>query len=291
MYEKDLEILAINDTLKRCRTEYADATDKLIKTTQFYNSEIKDNQIDFDRKSTEITLVNSGTVSAAKDILNRTGKRTAILNFADAIRPGGWVLQGAPTQEENICRCSNLYPALLGEEAFKNYYYVNSVYMFPKTEDELYGADLEVPYGITWEKLSPDHAMYTHRLMYFRDVTFFKDDTRYDLEKEYNLDVITCPSPAVAWTDENTEYFVFYERAKQIIKSAIINGVDNLVLGAWGCGAFGQDPKVVCEVFLKVLQEYPAFENVVFAIRCTSKDWKDNNFIAFKKVLEGALKK
>ena len=290
MYERDLEIKAINDTLERCKRQYADATEKLIQTTQFYNSEIDDDSLKFKRKSTFIRVINSGTVSAAKDVLKKTGNRTAILNFADAIRPGGWVLQGAPTQEENICRCSNLYPALLGEYAFKNYYYVNSVYLYPKDESELYGANLEVPKGITWENLNPLHALYTHRLMYFRDVTFFKDDTTYDLEKEYNLDVITCPSPAVAWKDEDVEYYIFYERAKQIIKSAIVNGVDNLILGAWGCGAFGQRPEVVCEAFLQVLKEYPAFDNVIFAIRCTSADWLDNNFKVFKKVCEGARK-
>ena len=82
---KTLEVLAINDTLKRCRTEYAEATKKLIDTTQFYNSEITDDSINFKCKEADIKVINSGTVSAAKDILNKTGKRTAILNFADAM--------------------------------------------------------------------------------------------------------------------------------------------------------------------------------------------------------------
>lgn len=282
-----LEVRAINDTLDRCTKEYVKATKKLIDETQFYNSEISDAEIEkvMKLRDVNVEIIQSGTVSAGKEILKKTKKRTAILNFADAIRPGGWVLNGAPTQEENICRCSNLYPALLGKEAFKNYYYVNSVYMYPKTEDELYGADIEVPAGVTWEDLNPLHAVYTNRLMYFKDVTFFKNDSTYELEDAYNLDVITCPAPAVQWKDEDVAYYVFRERAKQIIKSAILNKVDNLILGAWGCGAFGQDPEIVCKAFLSVIKEYPAFDNVIFAIRCTSEYWKDDNYKAFAKVL------
>ena len=285
------EVLAIYDTLTKCENEYAEATAKLInENTKFYLKPIDDAEIAKQlkvKRFLNIKLEKSGTVTAGKKILESNGGRTAILNFADAIRPGGWVLQGAPTQEENICRCSNLYPALLSEEAFKKYYYVNSVYMWPRNVSELYGADIDVPKGVTWEDLNPLHAVYTHRLMYFRDVTFFKDDTDYNLEEPYNLDVITCPSPAVLWSDKSTRDYVFRERAEQIVKSAILNGAENIVLGAWGCGAFGQNPEVVARTFMDVLRDYNCFANVIFAIRCTASNWKDDNYSVFERVCKG----
>lgn len=288
--KRDLEINAINDTLQRCKTEYFNETKELIdNNTLIYTEAIPEvfTQLSYDKKDMNIEVINSGTVSAGKDILKKTGKRTAILNFADAIRPGGWVLDGAPTQEENICRCSNLYPALIAEEPFKKYYYVNANFMYPRI-DNLYGKDIEVPKDVTWEKLNPLHAVYTNRLMYLKDVTFFKNDTTYELEDAYKLDVITCPAPAVDWDiDEvNYAYEVLYSRTEQIIKSAILNKADNIVLGAWGCGAFGQNPFMISKVFKDVLRQYPAFDNVIFAIRCTAEYWKDNNYQVFVKTFE-----
>ena len=84
----------------------------------------------------------------------------------------------------------------------------------------------------------------------------------------------------------NYAYEVLYSRTEQIIKSAILNKADNIVLGAWGCGAFGQNPFMISKVFKDVLRQYPAFDNVIFAIRCTAEYWKDNNYQVFVKTFE-----
>ena len=54
-----------------------------------------------------------------------------------------------------------------------------------------------------------------------------------------------------------------------MLKIAAENGYRNLVLGAWGCGAFGNKPEAVAEHFRQVLidEEYgKCFDNVCFAI-------------------------
>ena len=72
----------------------------------------------------EIVMVRGGTVSTG--YANADKMRTAILNFADALEAGGLVWVGANTQEENICRCSNLYPMLDNKKSRVNYYTPNA---------------------------------------------------------------------------------------------------------------------------------------------------------------------
>jgi uncharacterized protein (TIGR02452 family) len=56
----------------------------------------------------------------------------------------------------------------------------------------------------------------------------------------------------------------------------------NLVLGAWGCGAFGNDADVVASLFSKVFRELNSpFENVVMAVFDRSKS--GYNYKMFEK--------
>ena len=57
------------------------------------------------------------------------------------------------------------------------------------------------------------------------------------------------------------------KRIRKVLIAAQKQGVNKIVLGAWGCGAFGQDPKVVGKAFAKVLKDVRAFDKVIFAIR------------------------
>ncbi|MFI2364569.1 TIGR02452 family protein [Promicromonospora sp. NPDC019610] len=47
---------------------------------------------------------------------------------------------------------------------------------------------------------------------------------------------------------------------------AAAHGSRRLVLGAWGCGVFGNDPADVASAFAEALAERPRFEHVTFAI-------------------------
>ena len=248
------------DTENKYETIYYDVTKDLIENgTDVYVRHIK--EVDFTKGAMNISVTNEGTVSAGKRIKEQNNYQTAILNFADALVPGGLLLSGASTQEENICRCSNLYASLTSNKA-RIYYDINNASV---------------------------HGVYTDSLIYSNGVLFFKDDTTYEDVHPYRLDVITCPSPSIRWTNKTNEYTTLYYRIEQIIKSAILHGVVNIVLGAWGCGAFGQNPKVVAQCFKDVLQKYDAFENVVFAIRSCADDYMTNttsNYSVFKAVFD-----
>ena len=207
----------------------------------------------------EIVMVRGGTVSTG--YANADKMRTAILNFADALEAGGLVWVGANTQEENICRCSNLYPMLDNKKSRVNYYTPNAKMV------ELSGREV-----------------YTDRIIYARDVIVFKDDKTYLNIKPRKLDVITCPAPNTP-LKELSAMKIYATRMEQIILSAIDNGVECLVLGAWGCGAFGQTPELVANSFAQVLNVYRGyFKKVVFAIRPTYSE-TDGMYEIFDKVL------
>ena len=137
---------------------------------------------------------------------SKSEKKIAALNFADPFMPGGLVWQGAGTQEECLCRSSTLYRSLL-----------------PLNQDF---------YTYNMMKQST-----TDRVIYSPDVLFFKDKDLNKVEPCY-CDVITCAAPykAEGFLDD-----AIMRRMRGILLTAILNDVDTLILGRWGCGAFGND--------------------------------------------------
>lgn len=59
-----------------------------------------------------------------------------------------------------------------------------------------------------------------------------------------------------------------------MLQLAASRGVQTLVLGAWGCGVFRNDPRMVAGVFADLIREGSSFANVfphlVFAIYDTT---------------------
>jgi len=205
------------------------------------------------------------------------GKKTAILNFANPIEPGGGVLRGANAQEEYLCRAGNLYNCLISPQAQPYYDYHNS---------EL--------------KRKPNNRFFlaSDKIIYTPDVTFFKEDRRYlrfeerDAVQVYTdqwrmLDVITCAAPYFREKNDvlpDEELFpLFCRRIRNILEAAIANDVSALILGAFGCGAFRNPPSVVAKAFQTVLTQERyicAFTDVVFAIKRTG--WFCENIEAFE---------
>jgi uncharacterized protein (TIGR02452 family) len=198
-----------------------------------------------------INFSKEGTVGAC--IYLHKGK-TAALNFADALTPGGLVLDGVTTQEEDICRCSNLYETLIKYENKRDYYNYN------------------------YDK--GDCESFSDRLIYSEGITIFKNENYELLDNPVTVDIITCPAPMHCG-----ERSVFEQRIKCILGTAEEFGVETLILGAWGCGAFGNRPDIVASAFNKVLKNYHAVKNIIFAIRCT-KNIPDENFDIFYECID-----
>ena len=189
------------------------------------------------------------------------GKRTAVLNFASATNPGGGVEKGASAQEECLCRVSTLYPCLTDQ----------------KMRDSFY-----TPHRKNGNALHNDDIIYTP------NVLVIKDDDHNLLSEPFSVDIISCAAPNLRERPSNqyntgdtikvqisdNELFALHEkRARKIFSSAIANGVEILILGAFGCGAFQNNPHIVAQAYKNVLPDFAHyFHTIEFAIFCNAKN-------------------
>ena len=258
-------IKEFNNTRDLANTEFLADTNRIKESVQIYddaNKEVIINSVFAFNPDMKIKVVSSGTVNAAY-YYKRGVNSVAMLNFADAKKPGGWPEDGAPTQEENMCRTTNMFEALILDECMQKYYLKNN------------------------KKQTVDHIdeAYSDTIIYLRDVVILKDDVTYERVNPKCVDVIVCPAPC--GNLKNVEA-VLIPRMRALVKAAYDNGVTDLILGAWGCGAFGQKPKVVAKCFAKVLKELPLFDSVIFAFKQTIEglEEKDSTKNIFKNELE-----
>ena len=132
-----------------------------------------------------------------------------------------------------------------------------------------------------WNNRHKNKALYLNRALYSPNIIFCNDGNCV------SCDVITCACPNKSASQkyqnvsdkENTE--VLKSRIKYVLDIAKDNNVDTLILGAYGCGVFGQDAKEVASIFREYLTTtHKCFKRVIFAI----PNGKDGNLEAFKKV-------
>lgn len=240
-------IRVFENTLCLCNTVYKNDTAEAMRNTEVIingASLIKERG----NKEQNIRVVTAGSVSAIEGVV--AGRRVAALNFADALTPGGLVFEGVETQEEDLCRCSNLYSCISQDKVFDDYYGYNR---------------------------SLENDIYSDRLIYSKDVLFFKDEDYWCLSIPVKCDVISCPAPV-----ECNDINIFKQRIKNIIGAAYNTGVGTLVLGKWGTGSFGNDPVLIANAFKEVLNEYKLFDVVYFPLF----DDSESSDI-FKEILEG----
>lgn len=191
-----------------------------------------------------IEVVEGTTGDLGRQLKHRASDKVALLNFASAKNPGGGYKNGARAQEEDLCRCSSLYYALVDQS---QYYVANR---------------------------KCGTALYTDHIIYTPDVTFFREDGGYRLlgaNEVATVDVITAPAPNAGAARETPVQVVdtLRRRAGYVLAVAAENGARNLVLGAWGCGVFRNDPETVADAFGTWLEDdrfRGAFDRVVFGI-------------------------
>lgn len=253
-------IACFNDTIERSQTgELKVFTERAISSNCLYKENFSSpdcgRQNYADSAAEKIFVVPDSTFSAAQKNL-RYGK-TAVLNFANPQYPGGGASKGAVAQEECLCRCSNLYLCLSAPNIFEDYYFYHKKYT---------------------------NHLFSDRLIYTKDVVVFKDESEVPAllsrDEWFFVDVITCAAPYIAKIDiDNTSLkSLFKSRIKNIFEAAIDNGVEVIILGAFGCGAFKNPPEVVAEAFHEVIDENgyaDNFKKIVFAIKCNPNNTKN----------------
>ncbi|MCQ2444755.1 MAG: TIGR02452 family protein [Mailhella sp.] len=204
-----------------------------------------------------VEVIEDDCLAVARRLV-KEGYRPAVLNMASAENPGGGVHRGSNAQEEYLFRCSDYFRSL--------YRYVD------------YGRE----YGVGRDPSCsyPLHPRFGG--VFSRGVTVFRGVQKEGypfLEEPWQVDFIAVAGVAYPETVRmpdgtlrlsKRDEAVTRDKIRTIFSIAVDNGVETLVLGAMGCGAFRNPPEHIAELFREVLQEprfLNAFEKVVFAIR------------------------
>ena len=190
-------------------------------------------------------------------------KPVLVLNFANPVNIGGGVFKGAKAQEEDLCRRSSLLRSLETQHSLRYYNYNRKLHTHMGSDAMIFSPEVEI----------------------------FRDEHGGLMDETVIVAVLTCAAPMISYGLEGMsemEYQgMFYNRIVGVLKCAAYFGYEDLVLGAWGCGAFGNDAAVVSDLFYKALTEQihnvgqitDLFHNVIFAVR--SRDEESYNFKEF----------
>ncbi|MFC4505362.1 MULTISPECIES: TIGR02452 family protein [Streptomyces] len=193
--------------------------------------------------ATSIEVTGESSLEAARRLADAP---VAVLNFASARNPGGGFRNGAQAQEEALCRASALYTCLLRAPEFYDHH----------------RADRD--------------PFYSDRVIHSPAVPVFRDDRGRLLDEPYTAGFLTSAAPNAGVVLSRTPERVpglpgaLAVRAERVLETAVAHGYRRLVLGAWGCGVFRNDPAQVAEAFRTLLgpggRFERTFEHVVFGV-------------------------
>lgn len=185
------------------------------------------------------------TQEAVRRLVDEGHTDPVVLNFASARNPGGGFIRGAKAQEEDLARCSGLYPCLLSQP---DYYATNR---------------------------AQTSLLYTDHLIYSPRVPWFRTRSRDAPDRVCLASVITGPAPnagEVLRRDPSAGSQIeasLRHRAGLVLALAESRGHRTLLLGGWGCGVFRNDPAMVADAFgtwLASERFAGAFDHVTFAV-------------------------
>ncbi|MCH5209312.1 MAG: TIGR02452 family protein [Oscillospiraceae bacterium] len=228
--------------IKEMESRYGTEIDYSVKNSVIYGGSGKTPQRSDGSGTPEFTVLNIDSTEAVLKY-----PKAALLNFASYRHAGGGFVTGAWAQEEAICHDSTLYNVL---SKFGSFY----------TENEH----------------TLNRSLYTDRAIFSPKVIFERKG------KSAECAVITCASPNLSAarshgvTEKENEAAV-KQRVDFVISIAEENGCDTVILGAWGCGVFGQDPKLMARAFRERLKTSP-IKRAIFAI-----PGQNANYTGFKE--------
>ena len=194
-------------------------------------------------ESTHVDVIND-------DVLNVTryyaisDNNVLVLNLASEISPGGGVTKGSMAQEEELFRRTNYFM-----------YLPRRFYPIPETN-----------------------------VIVTSNVTVLKDENYQDLSDIFTVSFMAAcavrkPILPNKGTYKKEDYEIMCKTIENIFKTAYLLGYDTLILGALGCGAFGNPPKIVSRIFDRYVKIFNhCFKHIIFAVLST----RDDNFNVFR---------
>lgn len=227
--------------------KYAKEIDDCVKNSEIFSYNV-DSPLNTQGEQS-IILTDEDSVSA---IFNHHKGRVCVLNFASFKYPGGGFINGSKAQEECLCYESFLYNVL---SKFDSSFYEKN-------------------------RRDTNKSLYKNRTIYSPNIRFFKEDN------SCLADVLTCAAPNFSSAlkygisrQENSK--ALKERIRFILDIASIKHVDTFILGAWGCGVFGQDPKEVASLLVEEVRLHKDIKDIIFAVI----DKNSDNYLVFRDIL------
>ncbi|KAI1329531.1 hypothetical protein F5Y16DRAFT_88356 [Xylariaceae sp. FL0255] len=182
----------------------------------------------------------------------RGAHKVGILNMASPLHPGGGFLNGATSQEESLCMRTTLLPSLRDE--FYRLPELGVVY----TPDVLVFRSSSTPASSTSE--NDDDGILPKADRYFVDVVTAAmlrlPDTEEDTEEQ---DPDADEEERGETTSRGSKYVNAADRELAISKMRAVmrvfasRGCKKVVLGAWGCGAYGNPTREIAAAFRRIL--------------------------------------
>jgi len=179
---------------------------------------------------TAIEVTNETSLNATRRLINEGHTDVICLNFASARNAGGGFLGGSQAQEESIARATGLYSCLM--EA-PDYYSTNRKFK---------------------------SCFYTDYMIYSPKVPILKDEAGNYLEGLVTASFITAPAVNTGVVKQREPRrlkkieVVMKRRIEKVLAIALEHGHLSIVLGAWGCGVFQNNPNDIASYFKEVTE-------------------------------------
>lgn len=224
-----------------------DETNFAVENSQLFRTEDFPEEFELTKIESKTTfeVTDETTLEAAKRICKQDENANPfVLNFASAKNPGGGFLGGAQAQEESLARSSSLYPCLTAN--FEMYEY----------------------------NRKGKSCLYSDWMIYSPKVPVFRNDDGSLVRKPYLVSFMTSPAVNAGVVKQREADKIHLiepfnkERARKFLWIANQNQHETLILGAWGCGVFQNDPQIIARIFAELLKgEFEnCFKRVIMAI-------------------------
>jgi len=230
------------------KIEIAELVQFAVDNTELYTPEQLDSLLSIDatahKSNTKYEVINETTLNAARRLAAEGQKDITCLNFASAKNAGGGFLGGAVAQEECIARASGLYPCLLKAPDY---------YTFHRSQQNF---------------LYSDHMIWSPR------VPIFKHENGSVTNEVLCIGIVTSAAVNAGELQKNglskaaVIEAVMRKRIEKVLALCVAKKQSVLILGAWGCGVFRNDPEMIAGLFHEALTGKFAncFDRIIFAV-------------------------
>lgn len=177
-------------------------------------------------------VINKGVVDTAIELHKQNpNNKISILNFASAKNPGGGFTKGSQAQEESIARATTIYKSLIK--------YDKEFYEYHRKQN---------------------NPLYSNLMIHSPNVKIFRNDKGILLDTTININIISCAAPNAGVAKSRSIYpnsinDALKDRIYRIIQLAKNIDTDILILGAFGCGVFKNEPIVVSNHFERAINQ------------------------------------